>query len=228
MIKSLGLVIIAVFAVSGCTPQTAPTSFACKNYSSQPEAQKAWQSAGKPRKNDPDGDGVVCTSLRASKSSAKGGTAKTNNCLRSDKPRIALLNRGKYPETSLHIEYSWLVKQPTVYIIDRAGADKRRDEWHKVISKGWDTNGDGQTEDMDEIPMAMSKNGGYNANIALLSASDNRGAGSSIASQLRKYCDGQLFKIKMYGARPGPTKILVVADKGHRMKQWVTEDSLRP
>lgn len=197
-------------------------NFACKNYQTQPEAQRAWQQAGSPAKNDSNGDGIVCTSLPKSASSAASGgssgdTTKTTNCQKTEQPRVVTVSRSKYPETSLHIEKAIEMGQPAVLTIDRADTDQKRDQWHQVISKGWDYDKDGQTDDMDEWPMAFTQEGGRNANIALVDPSDNRGAGSSIAGQLRNYCEGQKFKLQFYGNRPQLTRILIVANNGKRV-----------
>jgi hypothetical protein len=57
-----------------------------------------------------------------------------------------------------------------------------------LIPVGVDADGDGKTDDRDEVPMAFTREGGQKApngksasNIAYVNASDNRGAGSSIA-----------------------------------------------
>lgn len=214
------LILVALIAVSGCAEMNQ-ASFACKNYQTQPEAQKAWEAAGSPSKNDSNGDGIVCTSLpkggsSASSSTSNSSAAKTKDCKRETAVKTITVSRAKYPETSLHIEKAIDMGQPGVLTIERSGTDEKRDEWHQVINKGWDYDGDGQTDDMDEWPMAFTAEGGRNANIALVDPSDNRGAGSSIAGQLRSYCDGQKFKIQFYGNRP-QTRILIVANDGKRV-----------
>lgn len=170
---------------------------------------RASSSAPKPSKSTSDKD------------QGKPSSAKQKDCQQQGSPRAVLLNRAKYPETALHIQAAIDSGQPETLTIERSGTDQKRDAWHKVISKGWDSDKDGQTDDMDEWPMAFSEQGGRNANIALVDPSDNRGAGSSIAGQLRKYCDGQKFKVKPYGKYPSGTRVLIVANRGRQLRKWV-------
>ena len=51
--------------------------------------------------------------------------------------------------------------------------------------------------DLDEYPPAMSKEGGFGADIRGINRSDNRGSGSSAGHQLRNYPDGTKFHYKI-------------------------------
>ena len=197
-------------------PSLAPSSGSvasswknCSAYDSQPQAQKAWTAAGKPARADRNQDGIVCNSLPGAASSSTN-----KDCLKQPAPRSVLLNRAKYPETSLHIEKSISMGQPAMLTVQRDGTDAKRNEWHQVVAE--QNNLRERNLDQDEWPMAFSAQAGRNANIALIDAGDNRGAGSSIASQMSGYCDGQQFKIKMYGARLRPVTIVIIANKGQR------------
>jgi hypothetical protein len=187
----------------------------CSAYDSQPQAQKAWLQAGRPKSADRNQDGIVCNSLPGAVSSSAN-----KDCLKQPAPRSVLLNRAKYPETSLHIEKSISMGQPSMLTVQRDGTDAKRNEWHQVVAE--QNNLRERNLDQDEWPMAFSAQAGRNANIALIDAGDNRGAGSSIASQMSGYCDGQQFKIKMYGARLHPVTIVIIANKGQRTNITVT------
>ncbi|MED4573159.1 NucA/NucB deoxyribonuclease domain-containing protein [Brevibacillus agri] len=96
--------------------------------------------------------------------------------------------RERYPETAQHIRSAIEKGQPAVCTIDRKAADKHREESLSGIptKRGYDR---------DEWPMAMCKEGGKGADIAYVSPSDNRGAGSWIANQLEDYPDGTRVQI---------------------------------
>jgi hypothetical protein len=51
--------------------------------------------------------------------------------------------------------------------------------------------------DRDEWPMAFARRG-WRADVAYVPAAQNRGAGSSIALKLRRYCDGVRFRVIGY------------------------------
>ncbi len=98
------------------------------------------------------------------------------------------LSKKKYPESAQHIEEAIKDGQPDTLTIDRGGASSRR----KASLKGVDTV---PGLDRDEYPPAMSLEGGTGASVKLINPSDNRGSGSSISSQLRKYPNGTKYRI---------------------------------
>ena len=219
------LVVLAALTMTACSapggpdPSLAPSSGSaaaswknCSSYDSQPQAQKAWLQAGRPKSADRNRDGIVCNSLPGAASSSSSSANK--DCLKQPAPRSVLLNRAKYPETSLHIEKAIEMGQPALLTVQRDGTDAKRNQWHQVVAE--QSNLRERNLDQDEWPMAFSAQAGRNANIALIDAGDNRGAGSSIASQMSGYCDGQHFKIKMYGARLNPVTSVIIANKGQR------------
>ncbi|WP_232510267.1 NucA/NucB deoxyribonuclease domain-containing protein [Paenibacillus crassostreae] len=89
----------------------------------------------------------------------------------------------RYPKTAAHIQEAIEAGYSAICTIDRAGAEDNRDESLKGIptKKGYDR---------DEWPMAMCKEGGAGADIAYITPSDNRGAGSWVGNQLENYPDG--------------------------------------
>jgi len=89
----------------------------------------------------------------------------------------------RYPETAKHIQTAIEKGQSAVCTIDRKNASKHRDESLRGIPTK-------PGLDRDEWPMAMCKEGGKGADIAYISPSDNRGAGSWVANQLENYPDG--------------------------------------
>jgi len=89
----------------------------------------------------------------------------------------------RYPETAKHISDAIAAGASAVCTIDREGADSNRTESLRDIptKKGLDR---------DEWPMAMCAEGGEGADIAYISPSDNRGAGSWVSNQLEDYPNG--------------------------------------
>lgn len=95
---------------------------------------------------------------------------------------------GKYPQTANHIRSAIAKGMSAVCTIDRKGADENREQSLKGVPTK-------PRYDRDEWPMAMCKEGGKGADIAYISPSDNRGAGSWIANQVEDYPDGTRVKI---------------------------------
>jgi len=89
----------------------------------------------------------------------------------------------EYPETAAHIKEAMTKGESSICTIDRDGADDNRSEALRgiPIKEGYDR---------DEWPMAMCAEGGTGADIAYVTASDNRGAGAWVGNQLEKYANG--------------------------------------
>lgn len=111
------------------------------------------------------------------------GAYVVHNCkngLTPDDPFEAHLSRSDYPETASHIEDAVADGQPEVTQWDPSVKDANRRE----SLRGWKSRG-GEGLDRDEWPMASTRQGGTGADIRYVSSADNRGAGSTIAGQLR-------------------------------------------
>lgn len=89
----------------------------------------------------------------------------------------------RFPETAAHIKAAIEHGETPVCTIDRKGAEENRKESLKGIPTK-------PNKDRDEFPMAMCAEGGTGADIAYITPSDNRGAGSWVGNQLEKYPDG--------------------------------------
>lgn len=79
---------------------------------------------------------------------------------------------SKYPQTAEHIRSAIAKGHSAVCTIDRKGADENREQSLKGVPTK-------PRYDRDEWPMAMCQEGGSGADIAYISPSDNRGAGSN-------------------------------------------------
>jgi len=112
----------------------------------------------------------------------------------------------KYPETAAHIRNAIAKGKSPICTIDRAGAEENREESLSEIptKEGYDR---------DEWPMAMCAEGGSGADIAYITPSDNRGAGSWVGNELEDLKDG--------------TRVLFVIDGGKivQVKQATSSSS---
>jgi len=113
-----------------------------------------------------------------------------NNCGpgTDDDPVHVSLPKNRYPETSAHIQEAVDNGQPSLLHLARDMADVNRD----ASLAGYPTI---PGLDRDEYPMAFTREGGAGADIKYIDPSDNRGAGSFIAQQLRDYPNGTAFVI---------------------------------
>ena len=93
--------------------------------------------------------------------------------------------------------------QPVILHIDRKHADEHRAESTDDLptKRGYDR---------DEYPPAMSREGGESADVRHVKSSENRAAGASMGGQLRGYCNGQAFRLKL-GQTPKPAEPKPVA-----------------
>ena len=101
------------------------------------------------------------------------------------------LSRSLHPETCGHIEDAINNGQPSVLTKDTDPV--RKSLRRRAALNGYPTI---LNLDRDEYPMAMTLEGGSGADIRYINPSDNRGAGSSIRSQLDPYPDGTQFTIE--------------------------------
>ena len=100
------------------------------------------------------------------------------------------LSRSKYPESANHIEEAIEKGHPSELTLDRKMARTNR----KASLRGKNTV---PGMDRDEYPFAMTKEGGFGADIKHISPADNRGSGAYLRWQLDKVPDGKTFKIEI-------------------------------
>lgn len=97
------------------------------------------------------------------------------------------ISERRWPAIARHIT-AVRRRYPTVLHIDRAGADANRRESLAGIAtrKGYDR---------DEYPPALAREGGRGADVRLVRSRENRSAGAYLGNRLRRYCDGQPFRL---------------------------------
>jgi len=100
-----------------------------------------------------------------------------------------VISKGKYPQTTGHIEDAIDSGHPDVLTIGRGGRPER----------GKDALRDAPRQpglDRDEYPPKMFEEGGEGASVRPISPSDNRGAGACIGAQCRGLPDGTKVRIR--------------------------------
>ena len=104
--------------------------------------------------------------------------------------RAVVVSLTKYPNITDHVRDAIRSGQPVILHIDRRHADAHRAESTDDLptKRGYDR---------DEYPPAMSREGGESADVRHVKSSENRAAGASMGGQLRGFCNGQAFRLKV-------------------------------
>jgi hypothetical protein len=216
VVLGLALCLVVATAVAGASAarpvNDAPTPLAhaaavCADYSNQAAAQHAADT------RDSDGDGVYCESLPcpcAGPGSTGGGTTTPSQpqrpasptCVRVDHTANITFSVTKYPHIRAHYQRAIARGWPRILILNRNGADARRDR----LLSGYPTR---RGYDRDEYPPAVGRGKGtylqrgtnplgWRADVAYVASSENRSHGSTMGAKLRRYCNGQRFKYVFY------------------------------
>jgi hypothetical protein len=129
----------------------------------------------------------AATSAAARKDPSKT-TAGEPGCIR--KSGAVLVSLTKYPHIGDHVRDAIRSGQPVILHVDRAHADEHRGRSTDDLpaKRGYDR---------DEYPPAMSREGGESAHVRYVKSSENRAAGASMGGQLRRYRNGQAFRLKV-------------------------------
>lgn len=208
---------VAAAGVAGATPYPRPTA-TCSDYATQAAAQRAHDT------RDADGDGIYCESLpcpcatggpggrarpaQPARPAHRRGSTSTRaargpaGCVRPSGVVAIGFSATKYPDIRAHyiraIERGW----PRVLVVDRQGADARRDR----LLAGIPTR---RGMDRDEYPPAVGRGRGahlvrgsnprgWKADVAYVPSAENRSHGSTMGIKLRRLCDGTRFRYLFY------------------------------
>jgi hypothetical protein len=98
-------------------------------------------------------------------------------------PQIVTFSRAKYPSIYQHWLDATAKGWPNILVLDRSGADTRRD---KLLAPMPMRAG----MDRDEYPPATAREG-WLADVEYVPSRENRSQGASLGAQLRGLCDGQ-------------------------------------
>src|SRR4051794_31255698 len=122
----------------------------------------------------------------------------TASCTRPTGVQRLVFSAAKYPHIRRHFRAAVRRGWPTRLVVNRPGADERRER----LLAGIPTR-DGF--DRDEYPPAVGRGRGsglergrdprgWRADVRYVPSSENRSHGSSLGGQMRKYCDGTRFR----------------------------------
>lgn len=207
--------LVALLVVGSVALPGSASAATCSDYPNQAAAQAAADT------RDADGDGIYCESLPCPCSTAAGGSppaptpapaplpdpppapapepapdpepvpepdpVPTRTCQLVRKVVDVGISRTRYPAVLTHMREAISAGWPRVLRINRTGADARRDRAVRAMPtrRGYDR---------DEWPMAFARKT-WRAHVAYVPSGQNRGAGASIGLKLRRYCDGQRFRV---------------------------------
>lgn len=206
------LLAIAVVVGLGLLVPSTATAAVCADYSTQADAQSAADT------RDADSDGRYCESLPCPCAGAGGSSspsappappppppaAKPRNCTRPSAVQRLRFSQAKYPNIRKHMEAAIGRGWPRVMVLNRKGADERRERLLDPVTfptrAGFDR---------DEYPAAVGRgrangtkqglvrgNGpiGWLADVAYVASSENRSHGASLGAKLRRFCDRTRFR----------------------------------
>ena len=204
MVKFRFAVLVAAGALAAlpvpaaAQPATDPTAVAAATCSDHPN-QAAAQRAADTR--DPDGDGLFCESLPCPCLGPGGGSGgqpptpapapvePTNpSCSKPLGVQRIAFSAIRYPNIRAHFRAALRRGWPRTLVLNRRGADARRDQLLEDIPTraGFDR---------DEYPPAVGRGRGrWRADVRYVESSQNRSHGSSLGGQLRRFCDGTRFR----------------------------------
>jgi hypothetical protein len=201
-VKTTLLTIAALMGVA-LLPGSASAS-TCGDYSNQAEAQRAHDT------RDSDGDGIYCENLpcpclkpdtKSSPPAQPPITAPKTSCRRSSTVQRLRFSATKYPTIKAHMEAAIAKGWPRILVLNRPGADERRDRLLENIPTrpGFDR---------DEYPPAVGRGRananlkglvrginpiGWLADVMYVASSENRSHGSVLGAKLRGLCNGVRF-----------------------------------
>ena len=103
---------------------------------------------------------------------------------------VCFIDKAKYPESAEHIQAAITAGYSPVLTLGRSQASERR----KASLAAFPVS---SYYDRDEYPPAAFEEGGNGAHVCYMSASDNRGSGSSFSHQLRNIPDGTRVRFRV-------------------------------
>jgi hypothetical protein len=206
---ALALIVLGLFAPAASARsleyRVVRAATVCAEHPNQAAAQRAADTV------DGDGDGVYCESLPCpcAKPDGSGGSQepaapapKAPSCSRPSGVQRISFSATKYANVRRHMERAIAKGWPSVLVLNRPGADARRDR----LLRSWDTRPD---YDRDEYPPALGRGRGkglvggsdprgWKGDVAYVASGENRSHGSRMGLKLRRFCDGTKFRYVFY------------------------------
>jgi hypothetical protein len=194
---------VAAVAQPASSPQ-AVAAATCSDYPNQAAAQRAADT------RDPDGDGIYCESLPCPCSTEAGGGGgepaptpaphepSNPSCAKPSGVQRISFSATKYPNIRAHFRAAVRRGWPRTLVLNRPGADARRERLLRDIPTRADF-------DRDEYPPAVGRGRGkglvrgssprgWRADVRYVESSENRSHGSSLGGKLRHFCNGTRFR----------------------------------
>jgi hypothetical protein len=205
---TLTICLVAAFVLLATLWGQPAHASTCANYANQAAAQRAADT------RDGDGDGLYCESLPCPcaqpaagpgggvpKPSAHAGTNPAG-CVRPDGVQNISFSATKYPHIRRHFLDALRRGWPRILVLNRSGADARRDR----LLAPYRTRTD---QDRDEYPPAVGRGRGsglergvnptgWRADVRYVASSENRSHGSTLGAELRRLCNGTRFRYAFY------------------------------
>lgn len=185
----------------------AGASAACADYSNQADAQRAADT------RDGDGDGIYCEALPCPCATGKNEDKKEadgaprekpakQSCSKPRRVQNISFSKTKYPNIRRHLLRALRQGWPRTLVLNRRGADARRDR----LLEGIPTRGG---YDRDEYPPAVGRGRGpgltrgvnplgWMGDVEYVPSSENRSHGSTMGIKLRRFCNGTRFRYVFY------------------------------
>jgi hypothetical protein len=195
LVLALGLVPVTARAQPAGT-RVAHAAATCDDYANQAEAQRAADTV------DADGDGIYCESLPCPCSSEATGenddtggrSGNPPGCTRPRAVQRLVFSKAKYPNVRRHVRRAIRKGWPRRLVINRRGADARRDRLLEDIPTK-----DGF--DRDEYPAAVLRGKGkglergrhprgWKADVQYVPSSENRSHGAVLGNLIERFCNG--------------------------------------
>jgi hypothetical protein len=196
---------IAAASSAQPAPARAHTAGSCADYPNQAAAQRAADTG------DPDDDGIYCEDLPcpcagpgapASPPAPAAPAPSQRRCQRPSAIQNITFSKTKYPHIRAHFRAAVRNGWPRTLVLNRPGADKRRDRVLRDIptKPGFDR---------DEYPPAVGRGKGkglergrrprgWKADVRYVDSGENESHGSVLGLKLRRFCDGTRFRYIFY------------------------------
>lgn len=195
----MALVAVAIWPTASPADRAlvAHAAAECSDYPNQKAAQEAADT------RDADGDGIYCEDLPCPCSTEAGGGGGGNDggqepekesCTKPDGVRRLVFSKTKYPNIRKHFRIAVRKGWPRRLVINRRGADARRDRLLEDIPTK-------EGLDRDEYPAAVLRGKGpglergrnprgWKAHVRYVPSSENRSHGAALGAKLDGLCDG--------------------------------------
>jgi hypothetical protein len=185
-------------AASTADGPVAHAAATCSDYPNQKAAQEAADT------RDSDGDGLYCEDLPCPCSTQAGGGGGDDEgqdpggCTKPPGVQRLVFSKSKYPRIRRHFRAAVRRGWPRRLVLNRRGADARRDRLLQDIPTR-------HGFDRDEYPPAVGRGKGkglergrhprgWKADVRYVENSENRSHGAALGAKLRAFCSGTRFR----------------------------------